>query len=71
LRRIFGTKREEVTGSWRNSLNRRLHILYSMENIKMIKSERMSGEEHVENLRGIRNAYNILVGKPVGKKRLK
>jgi hypothetical protein len=62
---------EEVTGRWRNLLNRRLHNLYSMANIRMIKSERMSGQEHVQNLRGIRNAHNILVRKPVVKKRIK
>jgi hypothetical protein len=71
LRRIFETKKEGVTGSWRNLLNKRLHNLYSMANIRMIKSERMSREEDVENIRGIRNGCTILVGKPVGKKRLK
>jgi hypothetical protein len=42
LRRIFGPKREEVTGEWRNLHNEELHNLYSAPNIiRMIKSRRM------------------------------
>jgi hypothetical protein len=29
LRRIFGPKRDEVTGEWRKFQNEKLHILYS------------------------------------------
>jgi hypothetical protein len=42
LRRIFGTKRDEVTGEWRKLHNEELHNLYSSPNIiRMIKSKRM------------------------------
>jgi hypothetical protein len=42
LRKIFGPKRDEVTGSWRKLLNEELHNLYSLQNvIRMIKSRRM------------------------------
>jgi hypothetical protein len=42
LRRIFGPKRDEVTGEWRKFLNEELHNLYSSPNIiRMIKSRRM------------------------------
>jgi hypothetical protein len=42
LRRIFGPKRDKVTGSWRKLLNEELHSLYSSPSIiRMIKS-RMS-----------------------------
>jgi hypothetical protein len=38
LRRIFGPKRDEVTGGWRELHNEELHNLYSSPNIiKMIK----------------------------------
>jgi hypothetical protein len=38
LRRIFGPKRDEVTGGWRKLLNEELHNLYSSPDIiKMIK----------------------------------
>jgi hypothetical protein len=33
LRRIFGTKRDEITGKWRKLHNEELHILYSSPNI--------------------------------------
>jgi hypothetical protein len=33
LRKIFGPKREEVTGSWRKSHDEELHNLYSLPNI--------------------------------------
>jgi hypothetical protein len=42
LRRIFGPKRDEVTGGWRNLHNEELHNLYSSPSIiRMIKSRRM------------------------------
>jgi hypothetical protein len=42
LRRIFGTKRDEVTGGWRKLHNEELHNLYSSPiMIRMIKSRRM------------------------------
>jgi hypothetical protein len=42
LRRIFGPKRDEVTGKWRKLHNEELHILYSSPNIiRHIKSRRM------------------------------
>jgi hypothetical protein len=43
LRRIFGSKRDEMTGGWRT-----LHNLYSSPSIiRMIKSRRMRWAEHV------------------------
>jgi hypothetical protein len=42
LRRIFGPKRDEVTGEWRKLYNEELHDLYSSPNIvRVIKSRRM------------------------------
>jgi hypothetical protein len=39
LRRIFGPKRNEITGEWRKLHNEELHILYSSPNIiRQIKS---------------------------------
>jgi hypothetical protein len=49
LRRIFGPKRDEVTGDWRKLHNEELHNLYSSPNIsRMIKSNRLSWAGHVE-----------------------
>jgi hypothetical protein len=42
LRRIFGPKRDEVTGDWRKLHNEELHNLYSSPNIiRMIMSKWM------------------------------
>jgi hypothetical protein len=42
LRRIFGPKRDEVSGSWRKLHNEELHNLYSSANIiRMIKTRKM------------------------------
>jgi hypothetical protein len=41
LRRIFGPKRDEVTGGWRKLHNEELHNLYSLNIIRVIKSRRM------------------------------
>jgi hypothetical protein len=42
LRRIFGTKRDEVTGEWRKLLNEELRDLYpSPSKIRITKSRRM------------------------------
>jgi hypothetical protein len=71
LRRIFGPKRDEVTGGWRKLHNVELHTLYSSPSIiRMIKSRRMRWAEHVTQMRTKRNAYRILLGKPKGKKPL-
>jgi hypothetical protein len=70
LRRIFGPKRDEVTGDWRKLHNEELHNLYSSPNIiRMIKSRNMRWAGHVARM-GKRNAYRILVGKSEGKRPL-
>jgi hypothetical protein len=44
LRRIFGPKRDEVTGEWRRLHNKELYALYSSTNsIHVIKSRRQMG----------------------------
>jgi hypothetical protein len=71
LRRIFGPKRDEVTGEWRKLHNKELHDLYSSPSIiRIIKPRRMRWAGHVARLGEKRNAYRLLVGKPEGKKQL-
>ena len=51
LRRIFGTRRDEVTGEWRRLHNEELNNLYSSPNIlRVIKSRRMRWAVHVERM---------------------
>jgi hypothetical protein len=51
LRRIFGTKRDEVTGEWRKLHNKELHNLYSSPDIiKQVKSRRMRWAGHVARM---------------------
>jgi len=51
LRRIFGPKREEVTGEWRRLYNEKLNDLYTSPNIvRVIKSIRMRWAGHVAHM---------------------
>jgi hypothetical protein len=71
LRRIFGPKREEVTGERRKLHNGELHNMYSSPGIiRQIKSRRMRWAGHVARMGEGRNMYMVLVGKPEGKKPL-
>jgi hypothetical protein len=70
LRTLFGPKRKEGAGGWRKLNNEQLHNLYASSNVRVIKSKRMRRKGHVARLGGMRNAYNILVGKPEGKNHL-
>jgi hypothetical protein len=71
LRRIFGPKRDRVTGGWRNLHNEELHNLYSSSSIiRIIKSRRMRWAGHVARMGKKRNVYRLLVAKPEGKRPL-
>jgi hypothetical protein len=71
LRRIFGPKRDEVTGERRKLHNEELRDLYSSQSIiRIIKSRRMRWAGHVALMGEKRNAYRLLVGKPKGKRPL-
>jgi hypothetical protein len=51
LRRIFGPKRDEVTGEWRKLHNEELNDLYSLPKIvRVVKSRRMRWVGHVARI---------------------
>jgi hypothetical protein len=65
LRKIFGPKRNEVTGEWRKLHSRELHNLYSPPDIvRQIESRRMRWAGHVARMGEVTNVYRVLVGKP-------
>jgi hypothetical protein len=71
LRRIFGPKRDEVTGEWRRLHNKELYALYSSPNIiRVMKSRRLRWAGHVACMGERRGAYSALVGKPEGRRPL-
>jgi hypothetical protein len=68
LRRIFGPKRDEVTGEWRKLHNKELHDLYSSPSIIRVEEDEMGGPCSTNGEK--RNAYRLLVGKLEGKRPL-
>jgi hypothetical protein len=69
--KLFGPKRDEVTGGSRKLHNEELHNLYSSPSItRMIMSRRMRWAQYVARMRVRRIAYRLLVGKPEGKRPL-
>jgi hypothetical protein len=71
LRRVFGLKRNEVTGKWRKLHNEELNDLYCSTNIiRVIKSKRIRWDRHVARMEERRDVYRFLVGKPEEKRPL-
>jgi hypothetical protein len=67
LMRIFGCKRDEVTGEWRKLHDEKLHNLYSSPNIK---SRGMGWARHVACMGEERKVYKVWVREPKGKRPL-
>ena len=71
LRRIFGSKRDGVTGEWRKLHNEELNDFYSSTNIfRLIKSRRLRWAEHVARMDVGSGVNKVLVGKNKGKRPL-
>ena len=71
LRRVFGPKRDEVTGKWRKLHHEELRDLYSLPSIvRVVKSRRMRWAWHVVRMGEGRGLHRVLVGKPEGKRPL-
>jgi hypothetical protein len=71
LRRIFEPKRDDVTGDWRKLHNEEFYNLLSSKNIiRQIKLRRMRWVGRVARMGEDRKVYQVLVGKPEGKRPL-
>ena len=71
LRRVFGPKRDGVTGELKKLHNKELSDLYSLPNIvRVVKSRRMRWAGHVARMGEGRGVHRVLVGKPEGKRPL-
>ena len=68
LRKVFGPKRDKVTGKWIKLRNEELNDLYSLpNNLRVVKSRRMRWAGHVARMGENRGVHRVLVGKPEGK----
>jgi hypothetical protein len=66
--RLFGPKRNEVTGEWRKLHNEELNDLYILPNIvRIVKSRRMRWGGHVARIGEERGVHRVLVGEARGK----
>jgi hypothetical protein len=71
LRRIFGPKRDEVTGKWRRPHNKELYALYSSPQIiRLIKPKSLRRVGRVARMGASRIAYKVLVWKLEGSRTL-
>ena len=71
LRRVFGPKRDQITGEWRKLHNEELRDLYTLPDIvRVVKSRGMRWAGHVARMVEGRGVHRVLVGKPEGKRPL-
>jgi hypothetical protein len=70
LRRIFGLKRDDMTGGWRKLHNNEHHNLFSLPSNSMTKSMRIRWVELAAQMGEKRKVCMLLVGKPEGKRPL-
>jgi hypothetical protein len=71
LRKVFGPKRDEVTGEWRKIHNEELSDLNSLHNVvRVVKSRKMRWTGYVARMGEGKGVYRVLVGKPEGKRPL-
>jgi hypothetical protein len=69
--RVFGPKRDEVTGEWRKLHNEELNDLRSLPDIvRVVKWRRMRWAGHLARMGEDRGVHRVLVGKPEGKRPL-
>jgi hypothetical protein len=62
LRRIFGPRRDEVTGEWGKLNNEELRDLSSSpSSIRIMKARKMRWAGHVARMGEKRNAYRLLL----------
>ena len=71
LRRIFGPKRDGVTGEWRKLHNEGLNLYSSPNIVRVIKSRRMKWAGHLTRVGRRRVVYRVLVGITEGKRPLR
>jgi hypothetical protein len=72
LRKIFGSKKEEITSGGRKLLSKRLRDIYSSPNIiRVTKSRKVRRAEPAARMGENKNTYKVLVEEPEGKRHSK
>jgi hypothetical protein len=59
LRKLFGPKRDEVTGEWRKLHKQELYDLHCLQNIVLVIKSRMRWTEHVTRMEDRRDAHRV------------
>ena len=69
LRKVFGPKKDEITGEWRRPHNKEIYELYFPPNVMWVfKSGIIRWTERVVRMGDRKRVYSVLVGKPEGKR---
>jgi hypothetical protein len=70
LRRMFGPKKDEVTGNWRRLHKKELYAVCSPDIFPVITSRIMRWAGNIARMGARRGAYKVLVGRPEGRRPL-
>ena len=71
LRRVFGSRRDDITREWRKLHSEELRDHYTLPNIvRVVKSRRMRWAGHVALMGEERGVHRVLVRKPEGNRPL-